>query len=31
MNKKILICGARCLSSKSRDIKENLEKELKKE
>ena len=31
MNKKILICGGTgCLSSKSRDIKENLEKELKK-
>ena len=31
MNKKILICGGTgCLSSKSKDIKENLEKELKK-
>ena len=30
MNKKILICGGTgCLSSKSKDIKENLEKELK--
>lgn len=30
MNKKILICGGTgCLSSKSREIKENLEKELK--